>query len=299
MHRIGIDVGGTRLKVGRVADGRVVARAEADTPHDFRAMVARLAELVEEVVPDGEAATIGAGVPGVFDDARSQVIESPNLRFMDGQPLRDALQEASGRPVRLGNDASVATLAEALHGRGRDYTSFLLATLGTGIGGGLVLDGRLWEGIGGMAGEYGHLSAASAFADEEIPLCGCGNPGCLEVYASASRMAARGQARFGEPGLQLPELAERARAGDATARSVFDDAGRALGEGFAQVVHLLDIRVLLLGGGASPVLDLVREPLIARVVERCAGRGHDDYTVEAAELGNDAGLLGAAALPEA
>jgi len=296
MHRIGIDIGGTRLKVGRVVNGEVVARTSDDTPHDFEQMIATLARLVGELVPAGEDCTIGAGVPGVFDSEVSGVVDSPNLRFLDRQPLKLTLEHATSAPVRLGNDASVATLAEALHGQGRNYPTFLLATIGTGIGGGIITNGKLWEGVGGMAGEYGHLSAASAFAGEEIPLCGCGNPGCLEVYASASRMTERGRARTGRNDIELPELADLARAGDPAAASVFLDAGKALGEGFAQVVHLLDIRVLLLGGGAGAIVDLVREPLLDKVVERCAGRTHADYTVDRALLANDAGLLGAAAL---
>lgn len=296
MHRIGIDVGGTRLKVGRVVDGQVVVRAADDTPHDFDQMIEVLARLVRKVVPEGEPCTIGAGVPGVFDESMAGIVDSPNLRFLDGQPLRAALSKATGAEVRLGNDASVAALAEARYGKGREHSTFLLATIGTGIGGGLIFDGKLWEGIAGMAGEYGHLSAASAFVPEEIPLCNCGNPGCLEVYASASRMTERGRARTGEANIELPELANRARMGEPVALSVFVDAGRALGEGFAQVVQLLDIRVLLLGGGAGSIVDLVRGPLIDKVVERCAGRTHSAYTVDRAELGNDAGLLGASAL---
>lgn len=296
MHRVGIDIGGTRLKVGRVADGKVVVRASDDTPHDFDQMIDVLARLILKVVPEGEPYTLGVGVPGVFDAEITGVVDSPNLRFLDGQPLRPRLAEATGAEVKLGNDASVAALAEARYGKGKEYDTFLLATIGTGIGGGLIFDGKLWEGAGGMAGEYGHLSAASAFVPEDIPACGCGNPGCLEVYASASRMTDRGRARTGEPEIHLPDLAERARAGDAVAMSVFEDAGRALGEGFAQVVHLLDIRVLVLGGGAGAIVDLVRGPLIDKVVERCAGRSHDDYIVDRAILGNDAGLLGASAL---
>lgn len=296
MHRIGIDIGGTRLKVGRVVDGKVAARTSADTPHDFDAMIAELTRLVAELVPAGESCSIGAGVPGVFDAEITGVVDSPNLRFLDRQPLRPRLAAATGAEVRLGNDASVAALAEARYGIGLEIPTFLLATIGTGIGGGIIVEGRLWEGEGGMAGEYGHLCAAGAFVPEEIPLCGCNNPGCLEVYASASRMTERGRARTGNATIELPELADRARAGDEAALSVFTDAGKALGEGFAQVVHLLDIRTLVIGGGAAKIVDLVREPLIDQVVRRCAGRTHQDYRVVKAKLENDAGLLGASAL---
>lgn len=317
MARIGLDIGGTRLKAGRVEGGRVVAKDDAPTPKVFADMIAAAAELIRSLVPEGEAFCVGAGVPGVFDDDMSMVLASPNLRFLDMQPLRDSLSAALDAPVRLGNDASVATLAEALYGAGREHRDFLLATLGTGIGGGLVLDGELWQGNAGMAGEFGHTSAAGAFADPtgpsadptgisdasahsgggfDIPQCGCHAYGCLETYASASRMEEYGQRLCGIDG--LPDLASAARAGNANALSVFARAGKALGEGFAQVVLLLDIRVLLIGGGASPVVDLLREPFLDQVVFRCAGRTRDKIVLAPAQLGNDAGLLGAAALAD-
>jgi glucokinase len=297
--RIGIDVGGTRLKVGRVIDGAIVDRAAADTPHDFDAMVATLAELVKGLLTRSEQNSggnlqIGAGVPGVFDLERSMVLATPNLTFLNRKPLRLQLESATGGTVRLENDASVAAWAEALHGRGRDHADFLLATLGTGIGGGLVLNHKLWGGHSGMAGEFGHLSAAAAFPAEQLIPCGCGAIGCNETFASASRMELRGMDRCGVN--DLPKLATMARDGHKKALSVFTDAGTALGESFAQVVLLLDLRVLLIGGGASPVLDLLREPLLDRLEFRCDSRPRESYLIEAAELGNDAGILGAASL---
>jgi glucokinase len=297
--RIGIDVGGTRLKVGRVVDGIIVDRAAADTPHDFDAMVARLAELVKDLLARSAPSSsddlrIGAGVPGVFDLDRSMVLATPNLTFLNLKPLRHQLEQATGGKVRLENDASVAAWAEALHGRGRDQPNFLLATLGTGIGGGLVLNHKLWGGHSGMAGEFGHLSAAAAFPSEQLIECGCGAIGCNETFASASRMELRGQERCGVS--DLPKLAAMARNGHEQALSVFTDAGTALGECFAQVVLLLDLRVLLIGGGASPVLDLLREPLLDRLEFRCDSRPRESYLIETAELGNDAGILGAASL---
>jgi glucokinase len=291
---IGIDIGGTRLKVGRVQEGYIVQRASAETPHDFDELVNRLAALVTEVADGREGVPVAAGVPGVFDDEQSMVLASPNLTFTINKPLRDRLSEAIGVKVRLGNDASVAGLAEKVYGNGENHSHFLLATLGTGIGGGLILNDHLWEGSAGMAGEFGHLGVGGAFEKENIWQCGCGNYGCTETFASASRMEQRGYKLCGID--SLPELADLARNGDEAALSVFQDAGKALGEGFAQVVLLLDIRVMLIGGGASPVIDLLREPLLDQVVARCDGRLRENFIIEKALLGNDAGLLGAAAL---
>ncbi len=294
MVAIGIDIGGTKLKIGRVQEGYIVQRASAPTPHDFDELIDALVELVREVSDGREGIPVAAAVPGVFDDDKSMVLASPNLTFTINKPLRDRLSQALNVPVRLGNDASLAGLAERVYGIGEKHEDFLLATLGTGIGGGVILGGKLWEGNAGMAGEFGHMSVGGPFDKDNVWQCGCGNWGCTETFASASRMEQRGKERCGVKA--LPELAELARSGDENALSVFRDAGTALGEGFAQVVLLLDIRVMLIGGGASPVIDLLREPLLDQVVKRCAGRDRDSYTVERALLGNDAGLLGAAAL---
>ncbi len=296
MASIGIDIGGTQLKVGRVEERCVAQRTSSPTPHNFQELVGSLAQLVTEVADGDTSLPVAAGVPGVFDEGCSMVVSSPNLRFLDGLPLRDSLSEAIGTSVRLGNDASVAALAEKLYGKGAEFSNFLLATLGTGIGGGLILENKLWQGSAGMAGEFGHISAASAFEADNTWMCGCGTLGCLETFASASRMEQRGKQRCGVG--DLPQLAQMARDGHEGALSVFLDAGTALGEGFAQVVLLLDIRVLLIGGGASPVLDLLREPLLDRVMFRCTGLERRNFRIEAAQLGNDAGLLGAAALAE-
>ena len=294
MVAIGIDIGGTDLKIGRVQEGYIVKRAKAPTPHDFDELIDALVALVKEVAEGRDGVPVGAAVPGVFDDDKSMVLASPNLTFTINKPLRNRLSDELNAPVRLGNDASLAGLAEKVYGSGKNYDAFLLATLGTGIGGGLILGNKLWEGTAGMAGEFGHMSVGGPFDKENIWRCGCGNWGCTETFASASRMELRGQERCDID--TLPELADAARNGNEKALSVFQDAGTALGEGFAQVVLLLDIRVMLIGGGASPVIDLLREPLLDQVVKRCAGRDRSHYTVERALLGNDAGLLGAAAL---
>jgi glucokinase len=291
---IGIDIGGTKLKIGRVQEGYIVKRASAPTPHDFDELIDALLALVEEVSEGRPGIPVAAAVPGVFDDDKSMVLASPNLTFTINKPLRARLSDALQVPVRLGNDASLAGLAEKVYGNGEKYDDFLLATLGTGIGGGLILDGKLWDGTAGMAGEFGHMSVGGPFEKENVWQCGCGNWGCTETFASASRMEQRGKQSCGVDA--LPELADLARSGDPKALTVFRDAGTALGEGFAQVVLLLDIRVILIGGGASPVIDLLREPLLDQVVKRCAGRDREHYTVDRALLGNDAGLLGAAAL---
>lgn len=286
MARVGVDLGGSFLKVGRVEHGRVVRRVEGPTAHDFERCMDDVAALVRQAAPQGFEAPLGVGVPGVIDRAGATVLDAPNLPFLERQPLAPALQQRLGGAVRIENDANVAALGEARHGAGRGQRDFLLATLGTGIGGGVILDGRLFRGPGGMAGEFGHL-----FVGHERR-CGCGAVGCLEAAVSARSL--EGWAR--ERGLgagSLAELADRARRNDRAALALFHDAGRLLGEACATVALLLDVRVFLLGGGGSPVTDLLRPAAIQRLAARAFGRSAADFAILPAALGNDAGIIGA------
>ncbi len=285
---VGVDVGGTAVKFGRVAAGGVVARARRSAPNDYPGLLDAIRDGVAELGgPDGAA--VGVAVPGVVAPDRRSVLDAPNLPFLAGRPLAADLEHALGATVVLENDATAAAQGELWLGGGRGRRDFLLATLGTGVGGGLVLGGRPWRGPGGMAGEFGHLPVGHGRP------CHCGAIGCLEAVASAAAMERLGREEFGEL-LPLPELAARARADDQAARRVFAVAGRALGEAFAQVALLLDLRTLLVGGGGAPALDLLRPHVLERLGERAFGRTPDDFTVVPAELGNDAGLAGAARL---
>lgn len=288
--RVGVDIGGTFLKGGCVRGGRLVRRGETPTPTDYEALVEAIAALAREVAC-GPLASVGVGLPGVVDPATGTVRNAPNLPFVDGRPIVADLEARTGVPVAVENDANVAALGEARHGAGRQHRDFLLATLGTGIGGGLVLDGRLFRGPGGMAGEFGHLNVDSG------RLCGCGARGCLEAAVSARNLAlwARDE---GLPVADLKELAALARRGDAKARSLFQRAGAFLGEGLAQVALLLDLRVFLIGGGGAPVLDLLKPSALPVLATRAFGREARDFAILQAELGNDAGILGAAELPD-
>ncbi|MGB0953033.1 MAG: ROK family protein [Planctomycetota bacterium] len=290
--RYGIDLGGTNIKLGRVENGKVVRRMEVPTEHDADACLATLAAGIAEL-SDGETPqSVGIGLPGVIDAARTQVLDSPNLLFLQDLEMAARLQEACGCPVQLENDANVAALGEARCGAGQDHEDFLFVTIGTGIGGGLLLGGELFIGPGGMGGEFGHLTVGH---DRQ---CGCGALGCLEAIASARAMETLAAQSLGKA-QPLKQLAEDARNGDRDALAVFHTAGACLGDAMAQVVLLLDIRVFLFGGGGGPVLDLLRKPARAVLNQRCFGRTADDFSMLPASLGNDAGLLGAAYLEPA
>jgi glucokinase len=300
--RVGVDLGGTSVKVGAVVDGAIVARRTvmpgaslAECMHDIAEAVRAVSAEAAGIDPaDGAAAdalpeALGIGLPGVCDEAQRVVLDAPNIPFLEGQDVAGAAEAELGIAVRLENDANVAALGEARFGSGEDFPDFLLATLGTGIGGGLILDGRIWRGPGGMAGEFGHMNVGH---DRR---CGCGAMGCIEAAASAVQMERRGSEALGRD-LKLPDLAAMAREGDAQARAVFDEAGALFGEALAQVALLLDLRVFLVGGGGAPVLDLLHAPAVQVLGLRAFGRSADDFVLVPATLGNDAGILGAALL---
>ena len=300
--RVGVDLGGTSVKVGAVVDGVIVARRTvppcatladclAITADAVRAVCAEAAGIAPDARDAAPAlpAAVGIGLPGVCDAAQRVVLDAPNIPFLEGQEVARLAEAAFGVPVKLENDANAAALGEARFGSGEDFPDFLLATLGTGIGGGLILGGRVWHGPGGMAGEFGHMSVGHERR------CGCGAVGCIEAVASAVQMERRGAQALGRD-LKLPELAALARDGDAQARAVFDEAGALFGEALANVALLLDLRVFLVGGGGAPVLDLLHAPALQTLGRRAFGRRAEDFLLLPATLGNDAGILGAALL---
>lgn len=287
--RIGIDLGGTAIKAGVAGGGTVLNRREVPTPSSFSECLAALAKLCKEVAGDAPIGFVGIGAPGVIGPDRRSILDAPNLRFLENQPLAEALGEELGCAAKLENDASAAALGEARHGAGRGLASFLMVTLGTGVGGGIVFGGELWRGAGGMAGEFGHLLTG------HDRTCNCGSRGCLEAVASATALLELAAERGISCGT-LRELADRARLGEGPERELFDMAGGCLGEALSLVALLLDIRHFLVGGGASAILDLLRPRALRTLGVRAFGRGADDFTLEEAQLGNDAGILGAASL---
>ena len=288
--RVGVDLGGTAIKAGAIsAAGEIIERRSipAELERGPEDLSGRIAELARELNFNG---TIGIGVPGLLDRDAGSVIMSANLHQIDGFALVDAVAERLGVPsskVALENDANVAALGEAWAGAGKEEDDFLLVTLGTGVGGGVVLGGELQTGEGGLAGEIGHICVTPGGL-----LCGCGKRGCLETLASAT--AARRRAK--ELGLteDLPQLSSEARSGDSKAKELFFEIGRDLGRGLAAPTVLLDLRVYVIGGGFGAALDLLRPGIEAGLEERAYGRVAADYKILRATLGADAGWVGAA-----
>ncbi len=296
MRLVGIDLGGTAIKAGAVSErGEILDRRSArlDASRGAVGVLDCMAGLAREL---GVERAVGLGSPGLLDRERGVVLECPNLHFLEGVALR---RELSGRlslpdqAVILENDANAAARGEHWLGAGRGERDFLLVTLGTGIGGGLVLGGELYAGPGGMAGEIGHI-----VVDPNGPPCGCGSHGCLETLASASaaqrRAAALGLPRT-KPG-DLALLADIARRGAGPERDLLAAVGTDLGRGLAVVLTLLDLRLFVIGGGFGAALDVLETGIRAGLAERSYGARLESVRILPAALGPDAGWIGAAHL---
>jgi glucokinase len=292
---IGFDVGGSSIKAGRVdREGRILARGGRDLGEgaSFEQLLSACAELFREL---GGGGGLGIGVPGLLDLRLGGVTDSPNLPYLDGQPLVSALETRLSLPrgaVRLENDANAAALGEDWLGSGKELSDFLFVTLGTGVGGGLILSGKLYRGFG-MAGEIGHVKVA-----REGPRCGCERIGCLETFASATAARRRAEAAGlprGAPG-DLRALDEAAARSPGPERDLLEAIGFDLGLGLATALNLLDLRAFVIGGGFAATFPRL-EPGIRRGLSAGSyGQRLDGVLLRPASLGTDAGWLGAARL---
>jgi glucokinase len=281
---VGIDVGGTKIAGGVVDEqGTILATALRVSPAtDTNAIEASIEELVDELRGNHEIAAVGVGAAGFVDSKRSTVMFAPNLAWRD-EPLRHDLEKRLGLPVVIENDANAAAWGEFTFGAGADVADTLLVTVGTGVGGGIVLNGELHRGAFGVAAEIGHMRVVP-----DGILCGCGNRGCWEKYASGTALVreARDQARQGSliartlldraggdvEAITGPLITEAAREGDQFAREALAVLGRWLGEGIASLTAVLDPAVVVIGGGVSEAGDLLLDPVRAHFKANLTGR---------------------------
>lgn len=311
---IGIDIGGTKVAGGVVsADGKIISRLRRDTPHRSTSpgvvedvIVGVVEELMSELDPDRVAA-IGIGAAGFVAADRATVVFAPHLSWRD-EPLRDRLRRRITKPVFIDNDANAAAWAEWRFGAARAQSHLVMITLGTGIGGGLLIDGHILRGRYGIAGEFGHMQVVP-----DGHRCECGNRGCWEQYASGNALVREARAMVsarspiamdmiaridGDPNrLTGPLVTEAARAGDRMATELLTEVGTWLGVGIADLAAAFDPGIFVVGGGVSAAGDLLLEPARQAFARQLTGRGHRPQAViVAAELRNDAGLIGAADL---
>jgi glucokinase len=322
IYSIGVDLGGTNLRIAAVdSDGKLLDKlttgTEVQRGRDFviGEMCNAIQSLMVKYRDSAQLAGIGIGVPGFIDMDTGTVVRSPNLPDWMNFPVREQIEQKLGTTVILENDANSAAMGEKWLGAGRNIDDMVMYTLGTGVGGGLVLNGRLWHGMNGMAGELGHMNV-----EPQGHPCGCGNRGCLEQYASATaivRMAqeaidrgdaqdlaagARGSVEFTSRGIY--QLAVQ---GHVSAQRIYQQVGRALAIGIGGMVNALNLPMYVIGGGVASAWDAfaptmfeemkVRSFIYSTTAPGAVKPGQKHTVVTIALLGSDAGLYGAARLP--
>ncbi|MCC2031888.1 ROK family glucokinase [Microbacterium allomyrinae] len=309
MLKVGIDIGGTKIAGGVVdLQGRIVEKLRVDTPIDTGALAAAVVDMANHLRARHEVSAVGVAAAGFIDRDRATVIHAPNIAWRN-EPLKAVLEAGIGVPVTIENDANAAGWAEFRFGAGRDVDNMVMLTMGTGVGGAIVIDGALFRGGHGIGGELGHMR----FTRDGLP-CGCGQNGCLEQYASgrALQREANAIADAGGIGTALaalraekgtisgPAVSRLVLAGDEGAVEALRRVATALGEACGGFQAVLDPELFVIGGGVAQLGDDLLEPV--RIAYETSLPGYGDRPIAAfaiAELGNDAGLIGVADLASA
>jgi glucokinase len=302
-HYIGVDVSGAKLHAALVtAAGEVVERREAALePDAITLQVARAVAELRDVAPN--IAAIGLGIPGLVNRQTDRVLVSTDLPSVVRGDIHSELMKATGLRVELENDANAAAYGEFKVGAGRGSRDMFFATIGTGIGGAIILDGKLWLGASGFAGEFGHITI-----DAEGIECMCGNTGCLETVASAPNIVRRTKERLYRDNTSslsklalsddftAADVAREARNGDDFALLMIERTGKYIGAAVASVINLLNIERIVLGGGVMEAGDLILNPIIREAGRRAFQPCFEATQIAAAALGTDAVSIGAAML---
>lgn len=303
------DLGGTHLRVATVdRNGKIYYRQiqptpQAEKPNEIvRALIEAVHQSERQTAEQGGViSTLSVVVPGTVNVAEGVVVKAPNVPCLDGFRLAAALESELEWPAILENDANAAALGEMWLGAGKGSRTLICVTLGTGVGGGIILDGKLWRGVDGSAGEIGHIGV-DPFAGVA---CTCGSRGCLEVYASATaivRMTREARPRYPNSMLHNTEdltsakIYQAGKQGDELAIEVFRQMGVYLGIGLASLINVLNPEIVVIGGGLSNGWDLFEKHMHQQVIERAFPIPARRVKIVRAECGDDAGLLGAAQL---
>jgi glucokinase len=304
VNAIGVDVGGTKIAAGMVnAKGEILDEVRYPTPHSPEKLVEAIAGAIAEVGDGFEAGAACLAVPGLILAEESRVVFSPNLRGVEGIPLKDELEPRIGLPLTIENDGNAAAWGEFRFGVGSEADHLVFVTLGTGIGGGVITHGVLMRGAQGSGGELGHVTVQATG-----PRCACGNRGCLEALASGTAIGRRArEVAVEHPDSALGRLAARrkvlgedvtelAREGDEEALSVLEEAGTWLGVGLAGFVNVFNPEVVAVGGGVMEAGEMVLGAARRAVRLRSRPPSRDLAEIKVATLGPKSGVLGAAAL---
>ena len=298
---IGVDLGGTNLRVALLGQDGTILDKQKEATHSAEGWAKVVARLVgnirrqrEVALRNGhDVAAVGVGAPGVIHADTGVVVKSPNFPDWNNLPLKAELEKALNIPVFIENDANAAALGEQWRGAGQGIPSMIFITLGTGVGGGIVLNNKIWHGADGMAGELGHMTLVP-----DGRKCGCGNTGCLEMYASSRGIVQsyRDALASAQKELTSEQVFQAARQGDGPAIQVMNGMGRYLGIGIANLINIVNPEMVVIGGGvrdAWPLfIDATREEIKKRAFEYPAERTR----IVPSMLGDDAGMVGAAAV---
>ena len=286
---IGVDVGGTKILAAVVSrDGSLGARLERPSDHSSQdALLAELDSLVEELHrAEPEAVALGFGVPSRIDQRSGHALKSVNIP-LEGVDLRDRMREQHGLPVALDNDANAAAIAEWQVGAARGARNVVMLTLGTGVGGGLILDGRPYRGATGSGAELGHI-----VLEPGGPPCGCGGHGHLESFAAGPAADRVARSLYGD-GSDAHELVRRGRDGEPEAVEALAGIGRYLGSGIATFVNVFEPELVVVGGGFGDAGELLLGPAREVVAVEGLEPARDNVRIVEAELGIEAGVIGA------
>lgn len=300
---IGIVVSGAKIRAALIdEDGRVIERTEANVSSEN--IVPQLATIAGDLRPAlGQVAAIGVAVPGLVNRQTDRVVDSRGLPRTMVEDLHGGLMRATGLRVEIENDANAAAYGEFKVGAGRGSRNLFYMSIGDGIGGAIILDGKLWTGASGFAGEVGHITI-----DTEGLQCVCGNTGCLETLASAPSIVRRARERLNRDNTSslsrlalnknftAEDVAHEAREGDDFAAMMIERTGKFIGTGVASVINLLNIDCIVLGGGVMDAGPLILNPIIQEAKRRAFQPCFDATQIVAATLGPDAAPIGVALL---
>lgn len=300
---IGIELSESKLRAATVNnEGVITERREADLQAD--GLVGQVAQLVSELRKNTNSIeAVGVAIPGLVNRQTDQVVASRDLPGIVREDLHAELMEATGLRVELENDANAAAYGEFKVGAGRGGRDLFYITIGEGIGGAIILDGKLWTGVSGLAGEVGHITI-----DAEGAECECGNTGCLETVASAPNIVRRANDRLNRDATSslsklamnknftADDLAREAKEGDDFSLMMIERTGKYIGTGVASIINLLNIERIVLGGGVMQAGDLILNPIIQEAKRRAFQPCFEATQILVAALGEDAATIGAAML---
>ena len=297
-YAIGVDLGGTNLRAAAIdREGKILEKISGSTKLSagrdavIDDIVRSIVALRDKLGAAGLAG-VGIGVPGFILIEKGIIVGSHNMPGFEEYPVRDEIERRLKARVILENDANAAALGEKWMGAGRDVDSLVLLTLGTGIGGGIIHNGRVMHGFVGMAGELGHMTVNPTGNP-----CGCGNIGCLEKHASATVIVAMAKLLSLGEDITSEGVYKLAVAGNQNARRIFETMGTALGVGLANLINIFNFPLYLLSGGPLPAWDFFAPAMFREIGQRSFTYQNTQTRIEKAILGNEAGLFGAACLP--